>query len=266
MSQLDLRVGGRHLRSTLELLETGRSRPSARCCCIFGESSTSHCRAHPCCSPRATPEPYQATDFDAPGDAVGTPKVLERLLAAHRAFRPYSSTGRCRAGQRQPGRVVLVEGVDPDLVQPCATVLRASLHPRGLAPRIVNIGHGVRTSSRTAPADAVNGRRRIWRELERELWVRGRSGYVPRRSKCRVRSRMPMRCYRRWRARADDDDRHVRDRPRHHPGRVTLETFLPADPGDGCGPVRPLKTAPYRAYFPIPDASSPVRFPFCGGG
>jgi hypothetical protein len=34
---------------------------------------------------------------------------------------------------------VLVDGVDPSLLEPPVNVLRASLHPRGLAPRIANL-------------------------------------------------------------------------------------------------------------------------------
>jgi transcriptional regulator with XRE-family HTH domain len=34
----------------------------------------------------------------------------------------------------------LTEGIDPELLAPPANVLRASLHPDGLAPRIVNLG------------------------------------------------------------------------------------------------------------------------------
>jgi transcriptional regulator with XRE-family HTH domain len=35
---------------------------------------------------------------------------------------------------------VLTDGIDPDLLAPPANVLRASLHPDGLAPRILNLG------------------------------------------------------------------------------------------------------------------------------
>ena len=35
--------------------------------------------------------------------------------------------------------MVLVEGVAPELLEPTCNVLRASLHPLGLAPRIENI-------------------------------------------------------------------------------------------------------------------------------
>ena len=35
---------------------------------------------------------------------------------------------------------LLTEGLAPDLLEPPVNVLRASLHPDGVAPRIVNLG------------------------------------------------------------------------------------------------------------------------------
>src|SRR5262249_56132111 len=65
--------------------------------------------------------------------------------------------------------MVLVEGVDPDLLEPVCNVLRASLHPRGLAPRIINIAqwsaHVIDVVQRQI---AVTGDDEL-QELEREL-------------------------------------------------------------------------------------------------
>src|SRR5262245_60215051 len=65
--------------------------------------------------------------------------------------------------------MVLVEGVDPDLLEPVCNVLRASLHPRGLAPRIENIAqwsaHVVDVVRRQI---AITGDEDL-RALEREL-------------------------------------------------------------------------------------------------
>ena len=42
---------------------------------------------------------------------------------------------------------LLVEGVAPELLEPPVNVLRLSLHPDGVAPRIVNLGSGGNTCS-----------------------------------------------------------------------------------------------------------------------
>jgi hypothetical protein len=45
-----------------------------------------------------------------------------------------------RQRRRRSQLDLLLEGVDPELLRPPVNVLRLSLHPRGLAPRIVNLG------------------------------------------------------------------------------------------------------------------------------
>jgi hypothetical protein len=64
---------------------------------------------------------------------------------------------------------VLAEGVDPDLLEPVCNVLRTSLHPRGLAPRIENIAqwsaHVIDSVRRQVAITGDDG----LRDLEQEL-------------------------------------------------------------------------------------------------
>jgi hypothetical protein len=96
-------------------------------------------------------------------------EALERLLAAHEPYPAILVDRRWELVRANSASMVLVEGVDPDLLEPVCNVLRASLHPRGLAPRIVNItqwsAHVIDVVRRQI---AVTGDDEL-KDLEREL-------------------------------------------------------------------------------------------------
>jgi hypothetical protein len=81
---------------------------------------------------------YQATDFDAP-EMESVRDAVERLLAAHEPYPAILVDRRWELVSANRAAAVLVEGVAPELLAPSCNVLRTSLHPKGLAPRIVNI-------------------------------------------------------------------------------------------------------------------------------
>ncbi|MBD0328802.1 MAG: helix-turn-helix transcriptional regulator [Thermoleophilia bacterium] len=65
-------------------------------------------------------------------------EALERLLAAHE---PYPAVVVDRGWSlvlANAAVAFLTDGVDPELLEPPANALRATLHPHGLAPRILN--------------------------------------------------------------------------------------------------------------------------------
>ena len=81
---------------------------------------------------------YPERALDDPTMTVAR-EVVERVLAGHE---PYPALAVDRhwsliAANRAVGS--LTTGVDPELVRPPINVLRLSLHPDGLAPRIVNL-------------------------------------------------------------------------------------------------------------------------------
>ncbi len=169
MSQLDLAseagVSARHL----SFLETGRSRPSRAMVLRLAENLDVPLRErNPLLLAAGYAPMYQATDFEAP-EMQSVRDALERLLAAHEPYPAILVDRRWQLVSANVAALVLVEGVDPDLVQPSCNVLRASLHPRGLAPRIVNIepwsAHIIGNLRRQI---AITGDEEL-RALEREL-------------------------------------------------------------------------------------------------
>lgn len=169
MSQLDLAseagVSARHP----SFLETGRSRPSRAMVLRLAENLDVPLRErNPLLLAAGYAPMYQATDFEAP-EMQSVRDALERLLAAHEPYPAILVDRRWQLVSANVAALVLVEGVDPDLVQPSCNVLRASLHPRGLAPRIVNIepwsAHIIGNLRRQI---AITGDEEL-RALEREL-------------------------------------------------------------------------------------------------
>ncbi len=179
MSQLDLAseagISARHL----SFVETGRSRPSRAMVLHLAEYLDVPLRErNPLLLAAGYAPTYQATDFDAP-EMQAVRDVVGRLLAAHEPYPAILVDRRWQLVTANRAATVLVDGVDPDLLAPSCNVLRTSLHPRGLAPRIVNLApwsaHIIDNVRRQI---AVTGDEEL-RELERELvGLRRRHGRV----------------------------------------------------------------------------------------
>jgi transcriptional regulator with XRE-family HTH domain len=140
LSQLDLsnlaEVSTRHL----SFVETGRSRPTAEMIeRLAGHLDVplrernrlllagGYAPAHP---EHALDEPGLAAVRDA----------LRVVLAAHEPHPAVLLNRWWELVDANAAVTALLEGIDPALLEPPVNVLRLSLHPRGLAPRIVNLG------------------------------------------------------------------------------------------------------------------------------
>ena len=135
---LDAGVSARHLR----VVETGRSRPGREMLLAVAEPlqiplrernrlllAAGHAPAFP---ERSLPHPELAPVREA----------LHRILAAHE---PYPAVVFDRAWNLVAANGPMTEwaalvDIDPELLEPPVNILRAGLHPRGLAPLIVNLG------------------------------------------------------------------------------------------------------------------------------
>src|SRR3954452_22870085 len=139
LSQLDLSneagVSARHL----SFLETGRSRPSREMVLQLAESLEVPLRARNELLVAAGFAPlYGRPALNEPDMAAGR-TGLERVLLAYEPF-PAVVVDRgwtMVAGNR--GVPLLTTGADPRLLEPPVNVLRLSLHPDGMAPRIRNL-------------------------------------------------------------------------------------------------------------------------------
>jgi transcriptional regulator with XRE-family HTH domain len=111
LSQLDLALEAGVSARHLSFLETGRSKPSREMVLHLADQLEVPLRDRNALLLAAGHEPYPAVVVDRSWE----------LIAANRA-----------AG-------LLTDGIAPELMAPPANVLRASLHPDGLAPRIANL-------------------------------------------------------------------------------------------------------------------------------
>src|SRR3954452_19729485 len=140
MSQLELAseagVSARHL----SFVETGRSQPSREMLLHLADSLDVPLRErNPLLIAAGYAPTYQASDLDAP-EMQSVRSAIERLLTAHEPYPALLVDRRWEVVSANRAASVLIDGVDPDLLTPTCNALRASLHPKGLAPRIVNIG------------------------------------------------------------------------------------------------------------------------------
>ena len=99
--------------------------------------------------------------FDAP-ELAPVREAVERFLTAHEPYPAAVHDQRWNLVAANRGLDSLVQGVDPGLLAPPANVLRATLHPNGVAPRIANFAewsaHLLRRLEREI---AITGDRRL---------------------------------------------------------------------------------------------------------
>ncbi len=133
---LDAGVSARHV----SFVETGRSRPSAEMVLHLAEQLEVPLRERNTLLLAAGYAPaYGERRFDDP-ELDGVREAIGRVLEAHDPY-PAAVVDRhwdLVAGNR--GLQLLISGVDEALLRPPVNVVRLSLHPGGVAPRIVNLG------------------------------------------------------------------------------------------------------------------------------
>lgn len=140
LTQLELSMRANVSAKHLSFLETGRSSPSRDMLLHVAEHLDIPLRERNVLLTAAGFAPvYSETDLSAPEmSAVNT--AIQRLLASHEPY-PAAVVDRWwNLVAANASIAVLTEGVAETLLQPPVNVLRASLHPEGLAPRIRNLG------------------------------------------------------------------------------------------------------------------------------
>jgi transcriptional regulator with XRE-family HTH domain len=140
ISQLDLALAAEISTRHLSFVETGRSRPSRDMVLRLGEHLDVPLRERNQLLLAAGYAPaYRQSGFDDP--ELGTVRgAVKQLLTGHEPY-PAVVVDRGWTMLDANGSVaVLTDGIDPDLLAPPANVLRATLHPDGMAPRVLNLG------------------------------------------------------------------------------------------------------------------------------
>jgi len=140
LSQLDLALAAEISTRHLSFVKTGRSTPSRAMVLHLAEQLDVPLRERNGLLLAAGYAPvYAETALDAPPMAA-VRAAVRQVLTGHE---PYPAVVVDRAWtlvDANAGLALLTEGVAPALLAPPANALRVSLHPHGMAPRIVNLG------------------------------------------------------------------------------------------------------------------------------
>jgi transcriptional regulator with XRE-family HTH domain len=139
MSQLDLAIGADISARHVSLVETGKSRPSADMILRLAAQLDVPLRDRNRLllaagfAPRYRERPLDGGDLEAAHAAVAM------VLRAHEPYPAVVVDRRWNIVLMNRAVEPFLAGVDPDLLRPPINLVRLGLHPRGLAPQIVNL-------------------------------------------------------------------------------------------------------------------------------
>src|SRR4051812_39079615 len=140
LSQLDLALEAGVSTRHLSFVETGRSRPSPEMVEHLAEQLDVPLRDRNRLLLAAGYAPaYRERTLDEP-EMGPVREALDRVLAGHEPYPAVVVDRGWNVVAANASVGVLLEGVAPELLEPPANVLRISLHPDGVAPRIANLG------------------------------------------------------------------------------------------------------------------------------
>jgi transcriptional regulator with XRE-family HTH domain len=139
LSQLDLALEAGVSARHLSFVETGRSRPSAEMVLHLTERLGVPLRERNRLLLAAGHAPvFEQRDLDDP-EMAPIRQALQQILDGHEPYPAVVVDGAWEMVAANSAAGLLTEGVGPDLLEPPLNVLRVSLHPHGLAPRIANL-------------------------------------------------------------------------------------------------------------------------------
>jgi transcriptional regulator with XRE-family HTH domain len=140
VSQLDLAITAEISARHLSFVETGRARPSRSMVLRLSEHLEIPLRERNRLLLAAGYAPvYGERSLDSP-DMVAALSAIRTLLAAHEPYPAVVVDRNWNLVHGNSSVELLTEGVAPELLASPANVLRMTLHPRGMAPRIANLG------------------------------------------------------------------------------------------------------------------------------
>jgi transcriptional regulator with XRE-family HTH domain len=139
LSQLELACDAEISTRHLSFLETGRSAPSREMVLHLAEHLDVPLRERNALlraagfAPVFPERPLSDPALDA------ARKAVELVLQGHEPYPALAIDGRWNLVASNNAAMAFSAGVDPSLLEPPVNVLRMSLHPTGLAPRIANL-------------------------------------------------------------------------------------------------------------------------------
>ena len=180
VSQLDLALAADVSARHVSFLETGRSRPSREMVLRLAERLDVPLRdRNPLLLAAGFAPSYPQRAFEDPALAP----VREAVAAILAGYEPYPALAVDRGWNlvaANAGIAALTAPAAPALLAPPVNVLRLSLHPDGMAPRILNLAqwrqHVLGRLAREAAASADGGLAELHRELARYPGGTGAAG------------------------------------------------------------------------------------------
>lgn len=138
LSQLALSIQADVSTRHISFVETGRSKPSRDLLLHLAEELDVPLRERNTLLVAAGFAPvYRETPIDDP-EMAPVRDALDRVLQGHDPYPAIVVNRPWELVMANSAIGVLLDGVDPELFEPPANVLRVGLHPKGLAPRVVN--------------------------------------------------------------------------------------------------------------------------------
>lgn len=140
LSQLDLASEAEVSTRHLSFIETGRAAPSRDMLLRLAEQLNVPLRArNELLHAGGFAATYSERSLDAPEMMVAR-RTIDTVLAAHAPFPALAIDRHWTLVASNAAVLPLLAGVAAHLLEPPVNVLRMSLHPQGLAPRIANLG------------------------------------------------------------------------------------------------------------------------------
>lgn len=139
LSQLDLSLRAAISQRHLSFVETGRSRPTREMILRLTEHLDVPLRERNSLLQAGGYAPiYPQHGLDAP-ELARVREALHQVLSGHQPYPAVVINRWWEVVDANPSIALLTEGAAPWLLEPPVNVLRLSLHPSGMAPRIVNL-------------------------------------------------------------------------------------------------------------------------------
>ena len=144
MSQMDLALEAEISTRHLSFVETGRAQPSREMVLHLTDQLEVPLRERNVILMAAGFAPvFPERSLADPGLAAAR-RAVDVILAAHEPYPALVVDLRWNLVAANAATTLLLAGVDPELLAPPVNVIRVSLHPKGLAPRVANLAewHG----------------------------------------------------------------------------------------------------------------------------
>jgi|SRR5947209_2800670 len=139
LSQLDLALNAAVSSRHLSFLETGRAKPSRDMVIRLADELEVPLRERNALLLAAGYAPaYAERPLDSP-EMTTVRAALDRFLRAHEPYPAVVVDRYHNLVAANDALDLLLEGVAPDLLEPPANGMRVALHPRGMAPRTLNL-------------------------------------------------------------------------------------------------------------------------------